>query len=90
MLIEQHLIFKGVVQGVGFRATACRLAYEIGLAGTAKNLNDGTVEIYIQGQKELIENFIQKLKNHFGNKIESVNLIVESVSTSKFTNFNIL
>ncbi|PSO04628.1 hypothetical protein B9Q12_02050, partial [Candidatus Marsarchaeota G2 archaeon ECH_B_SAG-G06] len=40
----------GVVQGVGFRAYARSLANSLSLSGYAKNLPDGSVEIFVQGK----------------------------------------
>lgn len=58
--IEVHLIVQGYVQGVGYRATAVQIARSLNLVGTVSNLDDGSVEIYVQGEKEVLEKF-QKL-----------------------------
>jgi acylphosphatase len=39
-----------MVQGVGFRFFAQRIAEHLGLAGYVKNLRDGRVEVYAIGQ----------------------------------------
>ena len=39
-----------MVQGVGFRFFAQRIAGRLGLAGYVKNLRDGRVEVYAIGQ----------------------------------------
>ncbi len=45
---------RGRVQGVGFRWFVARHAKAIGVAGWAKNLDDGTVQVYAVGiTKEL-------------------------------------
>lgn len=59
---EMHAIVHGYVQGVGFRATTLRHAMKLGLKGTVKNLPDGTVEIFAQGSKELLDRLIENLK----------------------------
>jgi acylphosphatase len=47
---------RGRVQGVGYRYFVERAAAELGLAGYARNLDDGRVEIYAAGsQKRLAE-----------------------------------
>lgn len=43
---------RGRVQGVGFRFFAQRAAAELGLAGYARNLEDGRVEVYAIGAEE--------------------------------------
>jgi len=40
---------RGVVQGVGFRYFIERAAAQIGVAGYARNLDDGRVEVYAVG-----------------------------------------
>jgi acylphosphatase len=70
---ELHVIVKGAVQGVGFRATTRKLALQLDLVGSARNLSDGSVEIYAQGKKETLEMLIKNLEIHFGSDcIESM------------------
>ena len=55
--IEMHLIVHGLVQGVGYRATVAHHARRLELAGTVKNLDDGSVEIFVQGEQEKVALF---------------------------------
>ncbi len=55
------MIFKGRVQGVGFRYKSYLLANELGLTGDVNNLYDGDVELNIQGDREKIDLFLEKL-----------------------------
>jgi acylphosphatase len=41
-----------MVQGVGYRYFVQRVAERLGLAGYAKNLRDGRVEVYAIGKEE--------------------------------------
>ena len=60
--MERYLIiFKGKVQGVGFRYTCQRIATELDLTGSAKNLDNGNVEVEIQGDEDKIMTFISKM-----------------------------
>ena len=60
--MERYLIiFKGQVQGVGFRYTCQRIATELDLTGQAKNLDNGNVEVEIQDDEDLIMTFISKM-----------------------------
>lgn len=61
-MVRYNLIFKGRVQGVGFRFRAKMIADEFMLTGNIKNLYDGDVECNIQGEREKISIFIEKLK----------------------------
>jgi len=45
-------LVRGRVQGVGYRYFAQRAATELGLAGYARNLDDGRVEVYAVGPEE--------------------------------------
>ena len=53
---------SGTVQGVGFRFFARRTAERLRLAGFAKNLADGRVEVYAVGPAEALEKFREELK----------------------------
>lgn len=52
----------GRVQRVGFRRQILDLAQELKLSGHAKNLPDGSIEIFIQGEKEQLTKFLEMLK----------------------------
>ncbi len=43
---------RGRVQGVGYRYFAQRVAQALGLTGYARNLDDGSVEVYATGPEE--------------------------------------
>ncbi len=51
-LEAKRFLIAGMVQGVGFRFFAQRLAGRLGVAGYVKNLPDGRVEVYAVGQAE--------------------------------------
>ena len=55
MMKRFHVIFKGDVQGVGFRYTVSELARKYDLTGSVENLSDGTVEVYFQGDEEAVK-----------------------------------
>ena len=58
MVIARHLIIKGRVQGVFYRAWTIETARSLGLSGWVRNLRSGEVETVIQGQPEAIDQFI--------------------------------
>ncbi len=62
-IIQYHIFVSGKVQGVGFRFRARIKAKNLGLVGWVKNLNDGRVEIIVQGEKEKIDIFLNWLKS---------------------------
>lgn len=61
----KHIIFKGRVQGVGFRFTAMSIARRCQLTGTVRNLPNGSVEMTAQGHPEDIRHCIRDLQETF-------------------------
>ena len=57
-----HVIVEGRVQGVGFRGFCMRIALERHLTGSAANLDNGMVEIYVQGEPADIDYFLAKVQ----------------------------
>lgn len=49
------IFVSGTVQGVGFRWWTRSRALELGLAGYARNLDDGRVEVCAQGERADVE-----------------------------------
>ncbi len=56
-----NIIFKGRVQGVGFRYKSYMIANELGLTGDVYNLYYGDVEVNVQGEQGKIDLFLDKL-----------------------------
>jgi acylphosphatase len=48
----RRYIVRGRVQGVGYRYFAQQSASQVGVSGYARNLDDGTVEVYAVGTPE--------------------------------------
>ena len=66
MEIRQHLNVYGRVQGVGFRYRAKRMADALELTGTVRNMEDGSVELEVQGEQALVDSFLDKVEEgHF-------------------------
>jgi len=58
------MIVSGIVQGVGYRYTVRTIANRLNLTGSVRNLDNGNVEIEVQGKKEEIDEFLKEvLKN---------------------------
>ncbi len=50
-----HLIVRGRVQGVYFRAATQREARRLGITGWVRNRNDGCVEVVAEGEEDSIK-----------------------------------
>ena len=85
-----HLYISGYVQGVGFRWHAERVARSIsGITGFVRNLEDGRVEVVIEGDEALLRRFTEDLKKGaLGRNIDRIE-IVDEPYTGKFSDFSI-
>ena len=61
MLRGATVRIRGVVQAVGFRPFIYRLAVRHNLKGYVANLEDATVEVFLEGEEKAIKNFLEKL-----------------------------
>jgi len=53
-----HLVVKGRVQGVFFRASTQREARRLGLTGWVSNRRDGSVEVLAEGGEDELREFL--------------------------------
>ena len=60
--VRAHIVVQGQVQRVGFRAFAARAAERLELLGGVRNLQDGQVELEVEGPKTRIESLLRELK----------------------------
>lgn len=61
-LMRMRYNFQGEVQGVGFRATAARLARGFPVTGFVRNEDDGSVWLEAQGKVEDVERFMHAVR----------------------------
>ena len=62
--------YSGQVQGVGFRATAERIAKDFPVTGWVKNLADGRVQLLAEGPSDAIEAFLKAVRAHWKESIK--------------------
>lgn len=60
--VAKRYYVSGIVQGVGYRYFAVRAARHLGVAGFAKNLSDGRVEVYAIAPPATLKSFRAELK----------------------------
>jgi len=72
-----HYTIKGRVQGVAFRHYTVHEAEKWGISGSVKNLFNGDVEVYAQGDDPAISKFEQYL--HIGPRSASVEKVEREV-----------
>ena len=83
-----HVLFKGMVQGVGFRFTAQSLAQDLEVKGWVKNLPNGDVELMAEQNKEVLEELLSKINRFFSKYIHSVQIDWQP-SKGEFKDFQI-
>ncbi|EKY26292.1 acylphosphatase [Clostridium celatum] len=57
-----YIVVEGRVQGVGFRFFCSMTAKPLDLTGWVRNMDNGMVELEVQGSDESIEKFIRTIK----------------------------
>lgn len=60
-MIARKFVVRGRVQGVGFRYFVAREAEALALAGSVRNLPDGSVEVLAHGDEAPIETLLGRL-----------------------------
>ena len=89
---KARIIVQGIVQGVGFRPTVYRIAKEMKLKGSVRNLGN-SVEIILEGSKRQIKAFSENLKKNKPpiSKINSLKIEwIDSIKEPEFEDFIIL
>ena len=83
-----HLIIKGKVQGVFFRASAKDKADDLGIKGWVKNTPEGDVEIMANGNQMAVDEFIQWCRTG-PSKAKVTSVDTRIVEEEDFTGFRI-
>ena len=77
----------GTVQGIGYRYTSRKEARKRGFTGYVRNLDDGAVEIVIEGEEKNLKDFIDWCYNGVGSA-QVLNIEKNwSKPTSEFSDF---
>ena len=74
-MINRAFLISGRVQGVFFRDSTKKEALKLGLQGSAVNLSDGTVKVFLRGESkdiDLLERWLHK-----GPELARVDSVIE-------------
>lgn len=61
MATAAHIYYSGMVQGVGFRYSCRQVAMGFDVTGWVKNLDDGRVELWAQGEDDEVKEFLKAI-----------------------------
>lgn len=83
-----HLVIKGKVQGVFYRASAKDRAEDLGITGWVKNTREGFVETVASGDDKAVQQFIEWCKKGPSNaRVDDV--VVTEQSPEQLNGFTI-
>jgi acylphosphatase len=80
--------YTGHVQGVGFRYTARTVAQRYDVSGFVRNLDDGRVQVVVEGRADEIDGFLKRLADEMGRYIRHVDVSASSAN-GEFERFEI-
>ncbi len=89
MRVARKCFISGRVQGVGFRYFAYTLAREYDLGGYVRNLADGRVEVFVQGDSDLLDKFLSKLQKGPRLSIVDDTMVEEAAPDERYATFTI-
>ncbi|MDE2506707.1 MAG: acylphosphatase [Planctomycetota bacterium] len=71
-ICRRRVHYVGRVQGVGFRARARMIASRHAVAGWVRNLDDGGVELVVEGEERVVLRFLDEVARDLGRYIAGV------------------
>ncbi len=88
-MVARQFLIAGRVQGVGFRFFAEEVATREGLSGYVRNLPDGRVEVYVEGDADAVARFERAVRlGPPGARVDAVQTAVVAPS-GRHTGFSI-
>lgn len=86
--VRVRVIYRGRVQGVGFRYTTCAVAKNLAVTGYVKNLRDGSVELVAEGLPAELDRLTAGVADAMRGNIESAERD-DSPATGEFSWFGV-
>jgi acylphosphatase len=81
MRVARRFVITGRVQGVGFRYFAQDAARREGVTGWVRNLPDGSVEAFVEGEAESVTRVERAIRSGpRGARIDSVSVDIEDAA----------
>lgn len=85
---RKTVIYRGHVQGVGFRWRVVRAVEPLALTGTVRNVPDGTVELVLEGEPESIARALTGISAVLGSYIRECEETI-APATGEFSSFDV-
>lgn len=82
-------VYRGHVQGVGFRFTVERLAAGFDVGGFVHNESDGSVVVVAEGEQASIERFIEAIESSSVGGFISSKSVEEEPAAEQYNDFRI-
>ena len=82
------ITYSGRVQGVGFRFTVQRIAGRYSVTGYVRNMPNGSVELFVQGDGDDVREMLMDISESFGGYIRDTKTI-EAQRNPNFDTFSI-
>lgn len=87
-MIAKFVHYTGNVRGVGFRATASMIARDYPVTGWVRNLDDGRVEMMVEGEVSAVDEYLQEIRERWRDDISDEHAQTQEAS-GKYTRFGI-
>jgi acylphosphatase len=85
---RREVLYTGHVQGVGFRDAVRRLAGGFRVAGFVRNLDDGRVQLVVEGEPDELTRFVDGIAERMADFIRRAAVDVRP-ATGEFAGFEI-
>ena len=90
-MFRYEITVIGEVQRIGYRYFVSTEARKLNLTGGVKNIQAGNVEITAEGEKDILENFVNILKTkHKRARIDDMKILQTEITKKEFSDFNIV
>jgi len=83
----RRVLYKGRVQGVGFRKRTKAVAARFKVTGYVKNLGDGTVELIAEGDDREIDEFLADVSRAMAREIAAAES--EVITATGYPDFDV-